>query len=329
MNRAVLSLFVVAVFLTLSGTKAQSPARPAIVFTTIEQGRERLKSRDDFVARLSPFDRSARLKTDKDVSERDYLQFVGESVLAWTSDEKAVVEYAWAALAPKLEEMSLPFPETVYFIKTTGAEEGGQEYTRGKEIVLPTSALTAASQASLKATIAHELFHILSRNAPELRERLYAVIGFQPCGEIPFPPALASRKLTDPDAPRIDHCIRLLANQGSVWAVPLLFSKMARYDVAEGGTFFQSAELQFLIVRRANTSPSSAASYDVANPELLDMDHVHGFYEQVGRNTKYIIHPEEILADNFRLLLLGKADVPSPEILQRLAAAMRSAQTRK
>jgi hypothetical protein len=45
---------------------------------------------------------------------------------------------------------------------------------------------------------------------------------------------------------------------------------------------------------------------------------VSGFYEQVGRNTQYIIHPEEILADNFAMLVMGDQNVPSPEILKKL-----------
>jgi len=127
------------------------------------------------------------MKTDQDASERDYLEFVSANVLPWNPEERASVESAWAVLQPKLDRMALPWPDTVFFIKTTGLEEGGQEYTRGNEIVLPQSALAAKARASLEGTIAHELFHILSRNAPKLRESLYSLIGFQPCGEVPFP----------------------------------------------------------------------------------------------------------------------------------------------
>ena len=43
-----------------------------------------------------------------------------------------------------------------------------------------------------------------------------------------------------------------------------------------------------------------------------------GFYGQVGHNTDYIIHPEEILADNFALLLLEEKGVRSPEIIKKM-----------
>jgi hypothetical protein len=48
-----------------------------ISFASVAEGKRLLTSRDDFVERMSPFDRAARLKTDKDVSEHKYLEFVG------------------------------------------------------------------------------------------------------------------------------------------------------------------------------------------------------------------------------------------------------------
>ena len=57
---------------------------------------------------------------------------------------------------------------------------------------------------------------------------------------------------------------------------------------------------------------------------FLGVGQIQGFYEQVGRNTDYVIHPEEILADNFEYLLIGRPNLPSPDIQRRLAAALRS-----
>jgi hypothetical protein len=316
----------VLLFLTLAGPMlAQGPSVKGLsfVFATIQQGREILTKRDDFVLVLSPFDRAARMKTDQNVSEQDYLDFVARNVLDWDADEKELVQSALSDLQPRLDALALPFPEKILFIKTTGAEEGGAEYTRGNAIILPQSAVKKTS-ASLRNIIAHELFHVLSRQNPALKEKLYAVIGFQNCGEITFPPALAERKITNPDAPKNDHCIKIKIGDESVWAVPILFSQSARYDVARGGEFFQYLNLQFLVVERKEAGLSATATYDPSHPRLLSADQISGFYEQVGHNTGYIIHPEEILADNFKLFLLQKKDVPSPEILQKLGLALGS-----
>ena len=58
--------------------------------------------------------------------------------------------------------------------------------------------------------------------------------------------------------------------------------------------------------------------YGGSQPRLVEVKQVTGFYEQVGRNTQYIIHPEEILADNFADLVLQDRPVPSPEILKKM-----------
>jgi hypothetical protein len=319
-----LVLYVLLVFALAGATLAKGPPvkGPSFAFATIQQGRAVLTNRDDFVQALSPFDRAARMKTDHNVSEQDYLDFVARNVLDWDAGERELVQSALSDLQPRLDALALPFPETIRFIKTTGAEEGGAEYTRSNAIVLPQSSLKNMGRASLRGTIAHELFHVLSRKNPALKEKLYAVIGFQPCGEIIFPPELAERKLTNPDAPKNDHCIRLKTGDESVWAVPIIFSQSARYDVSRGGEFFQYLRLQFLVVERKDSAPSAKATYDPSHPRLLSADQVSGFYEQVGRNTDYIIHPEEILADNFKLFLLQNPNVPSPEILQKLGAAL-------
>jgi hypothetical protein len=319
MARAITVLPLITLLVAAAIASAQPSNLPPISFATVAEGRSLLTTRDDFIVRLSPFDRAARMKTNRDVLEPEFLEFVGKNVLEWTPDETAAVQSAWTSLTPKLRELALPFPKTILFIKTTGAEEGGAEYTRANAIILPQSALVVTKRPALQATIAHELFHVLSRNAPALRDRLYAVIGFQPCGEIPFPPELAARKITDPDAPKNDHCIRLKLGQSSVWAVPILYSKADRYDPAAGGEFFQYLEFKFLVVQKSG----ARATYDPSNITLLDANHVQGLYQQIGRNTDYIIHPEEILADNFKFLLIGRTNLPSPEVQQNLAAALR------
>ena len=87
----------------------------------------------------------------------------------------------------------------------------------------------------------------------------------------------------------------------AVWVVPLLYSKSPRYDVAKGGPFFDYLQLNFLVLDKIPALVS--APYNTESPILLDIKEIDGFYDKVGRNTEYIIHPAEILADNFRLLL--------------------------
>jgi hypothetical protein len=294
----------------------------ALAFASLEQGRGVLTSRDEFVERMSPFDRAARMKTDRDVSEREYLEFAGSNALEWTDEEKQKIGSAFATIQAKLAALQLPLPETVLLVKTTGREEGGAAYTRANAIVLPQGNLKN-SIADLSAKLAHELFHVLSRANPAVREKLYAAIGFAPCAEVAFPAELRARKITNPDAPKNNHCIRLKAGNEECWAIPILYSNTEKYDIQRGGEFFNYMQFRLLIVDRAADSKVVTPRVEGGITRLMDVQAVSGFFEQVGKNTGYIIHPEEILADNFMLIVLGKRDAPTPTVIQNIEAALQ------
>lgn len=296
--------------------------RASVHFATVDEARGILMSRDEFVRRMSPFDRAARMKTDKDISEKEYLEFVGRNVLEWDEAEKQSVTSALQGIQTEFEALSLPFPKKMFVVKTTGDEEGGAPYTRANAIILPKAELTAPG-AKLQKVICHEFFHILSRVNPELREKLYAVIGFVKCDELQFPAELKSRKITNPDAPANDHCILLKIEGKDRWAVPILFSSTEKYDPARGGQFFDYLQFQFLVVERQDDSPAVKPAYDDQKPKLVEMQPGSGFIEQVGNNTGYIIHPEEILADNFALLVLRQRNVPSPGTIRKMEAILK------
>ncbi|WP_442481610.1 eCIS core domain-containing protein [Aeoliella sp. SH292] len=287
-----------------------------IEFATVDEGREVLTARDDFVERLSPFDRAARMKKEGEVSEADYLGFVGENVMEWEPEERALVETALAGVREKLSAYDLPFPARVLLIKTTGTEEGNAAYTRANAIVFPEEKL-ASEPEQLQRLLCHELFHVLSRADGELREKLYATIGFEKCAEVQLPPALAAKKITNPDAPRNDHAIRAKVKGEPRWVVPVLIAT-SPYSTERGGEFFNYLELKFLLL-------DDQKKLDPHNMELVDRRELGEFFKQVGKNTGYIIHPEEILADNFSLLVLPQGELPSPEIVERMKAVLKKA----
>lgn len=150
------------------------------------------------------------------------------------------------------------------------------------------------------------------------------LIGFEKCDEVEIPAELKSRKITNPDAPANDHIILLKILGKDVWAVPILFSRAERYDSTRGGEFFSYLQFKFLVVERDATSTDVKPIYDDGKPRLVDLEQVSSFHEQVGRNTAYIIHPEEILADNFALLVLGESEVPTPRVIEGMKQRLKS-----
>jgi hypothetical protein len=265
-----------------------------------------LGRRDGFVAALSPFDRAARLKTERAVSEAEYLRFVAAQTLPFSDDERRRLVAAWAAIDERLKQLdlALPLPPQISIIKTTGREEGQAAYCRGEAIVLPTAILDGKQ---LQPTLAHELFHILSSHAPALRTQLYGLVGFHPGGDVQLPESLRPRKITNPDAYRNDYRMSVQIAGKAADVVPVLFASSDHYDSKKGDEFFAYLVFKLLVV-------DSGA--------LLEPTAVPDYAKKLGGNTEYIIHPEEVLADCFQLLVFPPARVASPELLERIKSAL-------
>ena len=293
-----------------------------VSFASQDQARALLGVEDEFIKSLSPFDRSARMKTDREVTPGQFLKFVAASALDWKPEEQRAVEAAVKAMAPAVAKLNLKFPESVLMIKTTGKEEGDASYTRGNAIILPQSVLSSG-RGKLEHTIAHELFHILTRNHPELRDALYAIIGFLPCNEIELPGELKARKITNPDAPRNDHYIRVSFDGKPASVVPILYAEQPQYDVKRGGEFFEYMLIRLLVVEKQDDQWKPVLRNGQA--VCLEERQVSQFLEQVGKNTEFTYHPEEILADNFALIVTGRKNLPSPEVAAKLDRLLRSA----
>ena len=304
---------------------AQTETTPSIslLFASLEEGREILRTRDGFIRRLSPFDRSARLKTDREVSESEFLNFVAGKVIEWDSADRKRVEQAFDRIRPALGEYSLNWPESVHFVHTTGEEEGGAAYTRGKAVILPRTRLDQSPE-KLARLVAHELFHVLSRHDREIRDRLYRVIGFERCPEVQLPAPFARRRITNPDAPVNTHRIRVQLDGRQFWAVPVLYSRSERYDPLQEGSFFKYLQFR-LLLEEVEAGPAIPAAPSDSAPRLVEVREVSGFFEQIGRNSSYIIHPEEILAVNFALIVTGETEFPSPEVAEGIRSVLRAA----
>jgi hypothetical protein len=291
-----------------------------LVFDTPSAARELLGKRDSFIERLSPFDRAARMKTNGPVDEATFLRFVADSVVEWKPAEQDRIRSAFDQIRDGLQKTGVPLPPVIHFIQTTGREEGNAPYTRGNAIILPSGTVRRPA-AQLTGMLAHEVFHLLSRSNPVLRDRLYAAIGFEPCGEVRHPATLADRRITNPDAPINAHAIEVSLDGERVHGVPILFSTSPTYDAERGGEFFAYLKFELLLVERTPDGGHRVLT-DASGPRMVPIEKVTGFHEKIGRNTGYILHPEEVLADNFALIVQGITTAKSPEILDRIRGAM-------
>ena len=93
--------------------------------------------------------------------------------------------------------------------------------------------------------------------------------------------------------------------------------------MSRGGEFLDYLQFQFLLVEHPNNSSTVKPIYENRKPKLVEPREISGFFEQIGKNTEYIIHPEEIIADNFMFLILGRPNPSSPEIIKKIEEILK------
>jgi hypothetical protein len=99
-------------------------------------------------------------------------------------------------------------------------------------------------------------------------------------------------------------------------AAPVIFSRLKNRDPAVAAVLEEYLEFKLLVIEERGGRWVSRLRD--GSPWLLEPSTLPAFAEKVGRNTGYIIHPEEILAENFVHLVLGRKDLPDPWIIDAL-----------
>jgi len=283
----------------------------------VAQARAILGARDSYVRATAPLERSAKMHTTQAVDEERYARYMAGAALAWADEDRRVLQPILSGLAPLLPSLKWRPARPILLVKAAPDFEDGLPHTRANAIVLPQG--SERTQAGmLTAIMAHELFHVLSRDDAKLKERLYAGIGFKPCASLALPPAVAALRVTNPDAPEHRHTIAVRWRGQAVEAMPFPSFPSESIDPRQG--FKTQVRVLWLLVDREGAVCRARAPEPGPGPEPENLE---GLFEQVGRNTRYLWHPEEILADNFALMLIGMLRgaplaVPSPEVQDRL-----------
>lgn len=310
----------------LSSAGADDAAEPfaltetaKVVFADAAAGRAVLLADDDFSRRLSRFDLQSRLQTDKEVTREDWRKALGEEVTEWPAEDRAKILQTLETLKPRLAKFRLPLPKEILFIRTTGKEESDAAYTRANAIVLP-AAKIRHQQPQLESLITHELFHVLSRHDATVRAALYKIVGFSIEGEAEIPQSLDDRRITNPDAPRLDCYIQLKNDEQTVTAVPILYATPKEFDAKQGRRMFDYLTFRLLVVDKQEAKWRARMMGE--QPVVLDPKKIENFFDQVGRNTSYIWHPDEILADNFVHLISGRQKLATPRVTEEMAKVL-------
>ncbi len=288
-------------------------------FATRAEGQMLITELDDYTRDWNQFDIDVRLQKPQG-RKSQLLQFAMEQTLNWSDAEKErISKKAMKSLDAEIKKQSynLDFPKEIIFVKTTQKEEGNAEaYTRVNWIAIGEHALKEASDADLKYLVAHELFHLLTRQNSNFKKDIYKVIGFTVIEkEIIFPSDLAEIRISNPDISRYDSYGTFTIGGQKQYCTMVIYTDRP-YD---GKTLFDYLKVG-LVPLNGDFVPVQKAGKTI----IYALDEAEDFYTQVGKNTNYLIHPEEIMADNFAFTLIGKKDLANPEIIQNVQKVLKA-----
>jgi hypothetical protein len=290
---------------------------PRFTFADAEQGAEVLLREDDYTSRVQSREAGIRARDAEATSFADYADSYRGDVLTFSAAEQEALQAAIDEHRDTIEALAPLLPEEILLVKAGSVVEGGLPHTRHNAIIFAGGTIPSGEQ--LEDLFLHELHHVLSRANPALHDEYFALIGFEPC-RFEEPEGLRSVRLTNPDAPAYRH-IMPLDLVGADGVTPFLY---AAADYRGEGTLGDYFGLGLLPM----TLEDGVCTAVVQSPEgLLPPGEVPEYLEKLGGNTGYIIHPEETLADNFVYWAQRRADLPSPELPNRVGAFWEAAAT--
>ena len=302
---------------TAAPMEAETAAR-GYRFADHEEAADLLLAERRYYEGLSQNDLNYRLQK-MDATLKELESYVRTQTRDYSEGEKAAIDKAMQYILASCEERGyrLPSLEDVVFAKTTMHEESDAgAYTHGTKIFLGEVLMPYAMsddlnlQAYFRYILAHELFHCFTRNDPDFRGDMYAILGFTVVEEdFVFSREIREAIISNPD---VGHHNSYAAFEigGQLINCAVVFT--AAPFQQPGDSFFSTMQTGLVPIDQLDVMYSSE---DAVN-----------FWDVFGRNTDYVIDPEETMADNFGFLLAYGTDMDyqTPELIKAMDAYLKA-----
>lgn len=312
-----ISHLVLSAILLCISTAALAQKKISHRFATKAEAQMLITDIDNFTNKLNSLDINLRLGKE-DGRKSELLRLAMNETLNWSDEDKKKITAAFKSLQSKIDKQKLKikYPHEIVLVKTSMKEEMNvTAYTRKNWIALGEDFINKATKDNLEYLLAHEMFHLLTRSDKNFKKSVYSVIGFEVTDrELFFPIDIVERKISNPDIEQYDSYAEFTIDGTKQKCSMIIYSDKA-YTTGGLGDYLNVG----LIPLDENLIPLRTDGKTI----IYGIDKAEDFYDKVGRNTKYTINPEEILADNFAYLLIQKKDLPNPEIIKNIAAILK------
>lgn len=290
-----------------------------VIFNLKEEGKKLITTRDSYINNLTQLDLDCRChKSGATLDE--YLKLCEGSVLDFTEEESYTIYDILCELDRELKRrgMMLPFVEHINLVKTSGKEENNAyAYTRDNTIYICKGALDR-EEGFVEHMLAHELFHVMTRNCPEFKKTIYNIIGYTVEDKFfKYPETKLGEFVSNPDVCNQVCYAKIRAGFKEYDCITMTFS----HQTYDGGGFHNYYRPCFFPIDENHEFLRDE------DGELMVFGLIQvtdSYLEHIGRNTHYFVNPEEALAENFVIAVLGTTeDIPNPEIIDSIRKTMR------
>lgn len=303
---------LIFIALLTTGTSLLHASEVNFTFADIETGQAILTADDNYFNRMSKAEIAIRMMSvTADKTPADLKAQYKANVLQWTGAEMKQISELVAKNRKRLSKINPLLPSEVIFIKVNDKVEGGLPHTRANAIILPVS-----GKPLTEKLFYHELFHVLSRHQKARHHELYGLVGFKNC-QFSANDQVNAMKLTNPDVPAESYYLPATIEGEPSGIVAFLYASRPAYDPEIKGGFGGHFGFGLLKVN-IQDDKCTVDMGEKGKAQILSPPMVPEFFAAIGHNTSYIIHAEEILAENFTFVMLNKNDLPDPEITEKL-----------
>ena len=289
-------------------------------FAEADEAAELLTGNRAYYEGMNQNDLNFRLQK-QDATLEEMEAFAAAQTRDFTEEEKAAIDDTMGFIEKTCRERGYVLPPTddIVFAKTTMLEEcDAGAYTHGTQIYLGQTLLEYALKEEpvylqfFRQAAAHELFHCLTRSHPDFREAMYSILGFTVTEtDYEFAPAIQEKILSNPD---VEHHNSYASFDigGQMLDCAVIFMTDSPFR-EPGDNFFDSGLTGLVPIDDLSTAYTS--------------DNAADFWDVFGRNTEYVIDPEETLADNFSYTIIRGTDnseYKTPEIIEKIDAYLKT-----
>jgi len=283
-------------------------------------------SSDSYFERVTLRDMQWQMRATTPDSQR---QAVLERYQAWLpaeaadfSSQELLLVSAALRRAHRMMMDQLPglFPASCQLARIRGLAYGPDAYfTRGDVIFIAPGVLATNDPDQLADILVHEVWHLISRASlykaglagpdsyfpkpSSLRDKTYAAVGFTRLqGRLSLSAADSAELVLNPDATFNDWAIPLQAAGDTALRhyLPLLRLSATMQETGPERSIANAVGIAYCPL-----SPTQDG-WQTSLAEARDLSSDPAFLFRTGGNTSYILHPEEIVAENMLLLARGE-----------------------